>query len=180
MSKDTEKELKNYRLRLEELIDECTRGLGEVNKMLEGKIIQQKQAEESGNKKPNKIKAGENILFKLRSSTILVAVERIVYIAASNQYTSVILDDSRTVLIRRSIAKWESLLPENIFLRIHRSTIINTKFIRQIENFENKHTVILKNTAKSFEISQRYFRKLNDRYNIISRSFNQKKVAASR
>jgi DNA-binding LytR/AlgR family response regulator len=124
-----------------------------------------------------KYRVGENILFKLHSSTIIIAVERIIYIAAKNQYTSVVLDDNRQVIIRKSIAKWESLLPGNVFLRIHRSTIINIKYIGKIENSNNKHFVILKNTSKSFEISQRYFRKLNYRYNINSVNFNQKNLA---
>ena len=180
MNKNTDEILENHKLRLEELIDECTRGLGEVNKLLDEKVTIQKQAEKIDNKKPNKIKVGENILFKLRSSTILIAVERIKCIAANNQYTSVVLDDNRTVIIRRSITEWEFLLPENVFLRIHRSTIINTKFIDHIENIDNKHIVILKNTAKNLKISQRYFRKLNYKHNINSGNFKHKKVASSR
>ena len=162
MNENAEKELEKYKLRLEELIVECTRDLGEVNKLLEEKIIQPKQVEDSDNKKPNKIKVGENILFKLRNSTILIAVERIKYIAANNQYTSVVLDDNRQVLIRRSLVKWEALLPENMFLRIHRSTIINIGFIYKIENNSNRHNVILNNTTERFEISRRFYKKLDN------------------
>jgi two-component system LytT family response regulator len=177
MNGNVEKEVEKYKIRFEELIVGCTREPGEVNKLQEQKIIQQNQTEVTDNKKLNKIKVGENILFKLRSSIILITVERIKYISASNQYTSVVLDDNRQVIIRRSITKWESLLPENIFLRIHRSTIINIKFIHYIKNHANKRSVILQNTEKSFEISQRYFRKLNYKYSINSVNFNQKTLA---
>ena len=162
MNENAEKELEKYKLRLEELIVECTYDLGEVNKFLEEKIEQQKQVDYTDNKKPNKIMVGENILFKLRNSTILITVERIKYIAANNQYTTVVLDDNRHVLFRRSLVKWESLLPENIFLRIHRSTIINIGFIDKIENNSNRHYVILKNTTERFEISRRFYKKLDN------------------
>ena len=171
MNENAEKELEKYKLRLEDLIVECTRELREVNKLLEEKIVQQKRTEDAGNKKQNKIRVGENILFKLHNSTILIAVERIKYIAANNQYTSVILDNNRNVLIRRSLAKWESLLPENIFLRIHRSTIINVSFIYKIERNNNRHTIILKNTMERFEMSRRRFKKLDNQKNENSENF---------
>jgi two-component system LytT family response regulator len=164
--KNAEKELIKYWLHLEELIVKRTRKLVEINKLLEEKIAKQGNGE-----KTPKYKVGENILFKLHNSTILIAVERIKYITANNQYTSVVLDDNRHVLIRRSIAKWEALLPENIFLRIHRSTIINTKYINKIENCNNKHNAILKNTSKSLEISRRYFKKLDIPVNENSGNF---------
>ncbi|MGA7721133.1 MAG: response regulator [Ignavibacteriaceae bacterium] len=109
-----------------------------------------------------KYKFGENVLLKLHNSNVLIAVEKIKFIEASNQYSLVVLDDNRQILIRRSVAKWKSLLPENVFLRIHRSTIINTKYICKIENCKNKHNVILKNTEKRFNISRRCFKKLDN------------------
>jgi DNA-binding response OmpR family regulator len=112
--------------------------------------------------KTQKYKVGENVIFKLHNSNILISVEQIKYIEANNQYTSVVLHDNRQILIRRSVAKWKSILPENIFLRIHRSTIINTKYISKIENCKNKHSVILRHTEKRFDISRRCFKKLDN------------------
>lgn len=132
-------------------------------------IIKAKNKDNTNVKNSKKFKVGENILFKLHNSAVFMSVNKIMYIISSNQYTLVVIEDNKQILMRRSIKKWESLLPESIFVRIHRSTIVNTNYISKIENVKTKRKVILKNGNKDLEISRRYFRKLHNIRSIITR-----------
>ena len=57
--------------------------------------------------------------------------------------------------------EWENRLPENHFIRIHRSTIINTDMAIRIETwYNNAHLVYLKGIEKPVVMSRRYFTKV--------------------
>ena len=88
-------------------------------------------------------------------------INEIECIAAFNEYTNIYLNNSKKLVIRKSLREWESVLPNNMFVRIHRSTIINFEFIDRVEKFYNRsYLVYLKNIKQPFAISQRYYTKL--------------------
>jgi DNA-binding LytR/AlgR family response regulator len=132
-----------------------------INKfeVIKATILEDKEKE--SDKKFRRYKPDDNIYFQLHNSSLLVKVEKIKYITAENQYTLVILDNDKHILLRRSITLWEQILPEKLFIRIHRSTLINTHFIRKIEKtITNSYKVILTDTDKCFDISRKYFKLL--------------------
>ena len=109
-------------------------------------------------------KEGDNILFKIHTSKEFIKIERIKYILAENQYTNVVLDDNRHILVRKSLNIWEQLLPDNLFTRIHRSVIININYINKIQKLVNNlYSLSLKNCSSVFSISRRYSKILKDR-----------------
>lgn len=61
-------------------------------------------------------------------------VNAILYCSADGAYTRVVLADKRTLLISRTLGDIEEMLPAEIFIRIHHSTIVNinavTHYIR--------------------------------------------------
>jgi two-component system, LytTR family, response regulator len=60
-----------------------------------------------------------------------IDLENIIYLEASNNYTSVYLLNQQKFLVTRTLKDFEQILPAETFLRIHHSTIINRDFIEK-------------------------------------------------
>ncbi len=60
-----------------------------------------------------------------------INIDDIVYLEASNNYTNIYLSSRQKFLVSRTLKDFEDLLPEEIFLRIHHSTIINKYFVEK-------------------------------------------------
>ncbi len=107
------------------------------------------------------LKYEENIFLTDRGKSEFIKISSILYLSAAKDYTIVFTSDSRSFAIRKPLKAWESRLPGEYFLRIHRSTIINTEYIEKVEKWFNySHKLFLKNVKDPFIISQRYSRKL--------------------
>jgi DNA-binding LytR/AlgR family response regulator len=90
-----------------------------------------------------------------------VKIHDIECITAFNEYTNVYLNNSKKVIIRKSLREWEGVLPDTMFIRIHRSTIINFEYVDRVEKFYSRsYVVYLKSINQPFVISQRYLAKL--------------------
>jgi len=63
----------------------------------------------------------------------LVSVDEICAIQAFGNYTRILFANGTTDVAMRPLRRWEQTLPRNGFLRIHRSTLANTKRLRRIE-----------------------------------------------
>lgn len=119
----------------------------------------QSSPEESGSKGHQ----SEHLFFTEGNKPQFVKINEIECIAAFNEYTNIYLKNSKKLVIRKPLKEWESLLPNNTFVRIHRSTIINLEYIDRIEKFFNRsYVVYLKNIKQPFTISQRYFSRLKN------------------
>jgi hypothetical protein len=74
-----------------------------------------------------------------------IPVNRIQYIEANGDYVLIYTDESK-YLKDRTMKYWETHLPDDLFVRIHRSFIINIEWIAKIELFEKEtYKVQLKN-----------------------------------
>lgn len=103
----------------------------------------------------------DSITLLENNNPVFIKFSEIICITAENIYSTVYTTDKRKLLIRKSLAKWENILPESGFLRIHRSTIININYIDKIEKwYKRSYKVLLKNHISSFIISQRYASKI--------------------
>lgn len=92
-----------------------------------------------------------------------IKINDIECIAAFNEYTNIYMINNKKLVIRKSLREWESMLPNDKFIRIHRSTIINFDYVDRVEKFYNRsYVVYLKNIKQPFTISQRYFSKLKN------------------
>ncbi|KUO62163.1 hypothetical protein APF79_04115 [bacterium BRH_c32] len=103
----------------------------------------------------------DKLLIRINGRHIFITIEDIVFIKADNQYTNLMTTSGKTFLMRRAIATWEEQLPENIFLRIHRGTIINMNMINKIEKIGGgRMSIRLKDIDEEFIISKRYATKI--------------------
>lgn len=116
--------------------------------------------EKVDNKEKN-YKFQDKILLKIGNEPKFISIKDIKVILAENQYSKIILSNNNSFLLKKSLNKWENNLPSEHFLRIHRSTIINTDFINNIESwFKNTYKIKIKGLAKDFIISRRNAAKL--------------------
>ena len=63
----------------------------------------------------------------------MVSVDEICAIQAFGNYTRILFANGTTDIAMRPLRRWEETLAKNSFLRIHRSTLANTKRLRRIE-----------------------------------------------
>lgn len=99
----------------------------------------------------------DRIFITVSGKPTLIKIKDIVFVSAENQYSSLKMQDDKSYLLRKSISSWQAILPEKVFLRIHRSMIINLDYIVKIEkSYNSSFIVYLKDCAKPFIISKRY------------------------
>ncbi|MGB4205461.1 MAG: response regulator [Bacteroidales bacterium] len=99
------------------------------------------------------------LLARLGSKIIIIHVEKIYYLEAQDDYVMVYSELGRH-LKDKTLKYYESHLPGNSFLRIHRKYIVNLSFISSIELYEkNTHIVIMKNGDK-LRASQEGYKRL--------------------
>jgi two-component system LytT family response regulator len=91
-------------------------------------------------------------------------VDSILSIQAAGDYTEVFTGDGKKGLTLKSMKEWESRLPEQYFIRIHRSTIVNMDHIERVEEWFNySFRVYLKGREEPLMMSRRYAAKLKDK-----------------
>jgi two-component system LytT family response regulator len=90
----------------------------------------------------------DRIAVKDKSDIHLIAVEDVVYLEAQDDYIS-IHTKTRSYLKNARMKFFEQNLDPKKFVRIHRSYIVNTGYIRKLENYnKDSYLLILTNDAK--------------------------------
>jgi Response regulator of the LytR/AlgR family len=59
----------------------------------------------------------------------IIAIEEIIYLEASDNYSNIYLSTNQKYLVSRTLKDFEDLLPADIFIRIHNSTIVNKFYV---------------------------------------------------
>lgn len=107
--------------------------------------------------------AVEHILVNVDRNPYLLKIKEITSLKADGEYSRVYLANGSTITICKTLKKWENILPSKIFIRTHRSTIINLNYIEKMEKwYKRSYVVHLKNIKETFMISQRYASRLKE------------------
>jgi len=77
----------------------------------------------------------------------IVDIKNIVYLQADEHYTLCFLIDDIKIHVNKSIKKFEEILVNHGFYRIHKSYLINIKYIKSID-YKEQAEIILKNEKK--------------------------------
>ncbi len=83
----------------------------------------------------------------------LVDIDDIIHIEADSNYSVFNLVTGEKIAVSKVLKDYEEILPENRFVRIHKSTIVNLAYIKEY-NSKNGLQVILKN-GESITVSRR-------------------------
>lgn len=82
-------------------------------------------------------------------------------ITAEGNYSYLFYADRPRALVSKTLQEWDDLLPENYFVRIHRSTIVNFAHVEKVKKLRNySHEVFVRGIEKPFIMSRRYAAKL--------------------
>jgi two-component system, LytTR family, response regulator len=104
----------------------------------------------------------EYLTVKSAGQVAFVSLSSIDWIEAADYYVGLHVGP-KTHLLRRSITELEQDLDANVFLRIHRSTIVNLNRIRGLKlNEDGEYTVLLESGTR-LRMSRRYRKPLQDR-----------------
>jgi DNA-binding LytR/AlgR family response regulator len=134
-------------------------------KRIIAKLIEQNSSQ---NTEDNHLRNDDSILLNLGFKSKFVKINLITSIQASSQYSNIVLNDGQFFLFRKSLNYWENLLPKNIFIRIHRSTIVNINHVVKIEKTQNNSQMIYINgNSEPFVLSRRYSAKLTEKIKSI-------------
>ena len=94
---------------------------------------------------PTPVEKLSRIIVKKKSEYNCINVSQIRYIEANGDYVTIYTDSNR-YLKDQTMKYWETHLPEDSFVRIHRSFIVNIEVIAKIELYEKEiYKVHLKN-----------------------------------
>lgn len=93
------------------------------------------------------------IPIKQANRTILIDAREIHYITASGYYAEIFIENKK-YLLRESLNKLDEMLDPKIFSRIHRSTIININYIKEIVHSDYSEIDVRMRDDKLLRISK--------------------------
>ena len=79
------------------------------------------------------------LFFKTEHKVVRVEIDKIRYIEGMSEYLKIHIDDKRPLIVLLSMKKLEEQLPPHLFMRTHRSYIVNLHKIVEV----NKNRIIL-------------------------------------
>ena len=124
--------------------------------------LQNGNAEETGNQK--KLDYNDSIFLMVNNTYQFVKVNSIINITSAGNYSEIHTNTKVKGLVLKSMREWESRLPQNNFVRIHRNAIVNLEFMDHIEEWFNySYQVYLKGLEKPLVMSRRFATKLKEK-----------------
>ncbi|MDZ4716477.1 MAG: LytTR family transcriptional regulator DNA-binding domain-containing protein [Cytophagales bacterium] len=127
-----------------------------VNRALKRKTVEKGTMEELLQTIRSDNRSFESHIFVQKSEKLFnLPVEEIVYLEASGDYT-VITTKSDQFVSSSGIGKLEEIMDPDVFIRVHRSTIINLNYLKEIERHFNGGMVVKMQSGKSFPVSRTY------------------------
>lgn len=128
-----------------------------VNRALKRQKTEQSNLEEllRGIRAESKGTFDTHIFVQKSEKLFNLPVEEIIFLEASGDYT-IITTKADQFVSSSGIGKLEEILNPDIFIRVHRSTIINLNYLKEIERHFNGGMVVKMQSGKSFPVSRTY------------------------
>ncbi|MCU0427523.1 MAG: LytTR family DNA-binding domain-containing protein [Candidatus Kapabacteria bacterium] len=100
--------------------------------------------------------ANDQLLLKFGTKSRFVPVSDIVFVRSADNYTELHIKDGSTALMRKTLEEWAESLPTSIFLRLHRSTLVQKSFVEELSLDGTKYAVRLQGVEELFPVSRSY------------------------
>ncbi len=113
---------------------------------------------------PGHLKGDDQVYVKTEFGQCFITVTEIGAVTSiGGNYTSLQLDSQRSYTVRRTLKQWEEFLPVDLFIRIHRSILINKNRIEQLhtDKKRNFHLSLIR-IEEPFEVSRRSVQLVKD------------------
>ena len=93
------------------------------------------------------------------AKTFLCKASQIHYLTAENYYTRLHTTEG-TFMMRKSLKSFDEVLPENMFRKIHRSTIINVHYVSELSRGADHHLEVILKDGTTRRVSRRFAKDL--------------------
>ena len=94
-------------------------------------------------------------------SSRFIKISSITFIEPVGNYSKIVTTEGKHCLVLKTLKQWQEELPDNNFVRIHRSSIVNIEHVDHIEkDSDTRHLAFLKNRPEPLEVSRRYAKRL--------------------
>jgi two-component system LytT family response regulator len=133
----------------------------EYQKIYEQSLNNLSEQVAGGVQSPKRITVVENFGFRI------VEVDKIRYLEADSNYTILYLNDFEKIVSSKSLGEFEKVLNPKIFFRIHKSHIINLKYLKSFSSYQGYFALLDDNTRLS--ISRRRFLEFRETLNGLSK-----------
>jgi two-component system LytT family response regulator len=136
-----------------------------ISKAIERITTPVEELAEAGTENDENFQSDQIILLNFDNKMNFIKISDINYIEAYGNYTKVYMTDGKLSITYNSIKNWDAKLPVDVFIQIHRSTIVNLLNVQKIEKWTNDTGRLhLKGVEKPFEISRSYFFQIKKKY----------------
>ena len=99
------------------------------------------------------------IVFKSRGRILFLPVEDIRWIGAEENYVR-ISTASESHLLRETMARLETTLDPELFLRVHRSAIVNLRYVKEVKSDNEGESVVILTSGEKIAMSRGYRTKI--------------------
>jgi two-component system, LytTR family, response regulator len=125
-------------------------------------IINSRRGNGSGNGvEQNVSRFGSRIVFKSRGRILFLPISDIQWIGAEENYARICVG-SETHLLRETMTRLEEQLDPKMFMRVHRSAIVNLQFVKEVRSGPpNEFTVVMSNGQK-ISMSRSYHARIGE------------------
>ncbi len=101
------------------------------------------------------------IVFKSRGRILFLPVSSIRWIGAEENYVR-ICTESETHLLRETMARLEEKLDPHMFLRVHRSSIVNLQFVKEVRTEHDGEAAVVLVNGQKIAMSRSYRSRIHD------------------
>jgi two-component system LytT family response regulator len=99
----------------------------------------------------------DQLLLKFGTKSRFIPLDDLVFVRSADNYTELHVEDGSIALMRKTLEEWAESLPPEIFLRLHRSTLVNKHFVEEIFlESAGKYCIRLTGVDELFPISRSY------------------------
>lgn len=99
----------------------------------------------------------DQLLLKFGTKSRFIPVNDLLFVRSADNYTELHVVDGSTALMRKTLEEWAESLPRNAFVRVHRSTLVNKRFVAELGVESNgKSFIRLHGVEEVFSISRSY------------------------
>jgi len=103
----------------------------------------------------------ERILIKERDSVFFVKTENIDWVEAAKDYVVIHIGQKKH-LLRESMTRMENRLNPDMFVRIHRSSIVNIERIKELKSYFHGDYIVYMKDGLELKLSRRYWGRVEE------------------
>lgn len=98
---------------------------------------------------------GTRIIFKSRGRILFVPISDIQWIGAEENYVRICVG-SETHLLRETMTRMEEQLDSTMFVRVHRSAIVNLQFVKEVRSCPPNEFIVIMLNGQKVSMSRSY------------------------